>query len=455
MATRFSVRALIAAFLFSLSSSAPLSAQEDWPNWLGESGTGAITDSNLVEEFSEDGPPVVWRQPIGPGYTGPSVENGRLFVMDRTDENGDGIALENGNREGLDGGERVMCLDANTGEEIWSHNYDCPYTIQYPNGPRCTPTCDGDHVYTLGAMGHLICFKSENGEIVWEKNLADEYGAKPPIWGYASHPVVDGDNLLVPAAGEGSGAGVVALNKMTGEEIWRAVETVDVAYAPLVFYEHENERQLIFWHSDGISSLNPETGEEFWNVKFPEEVNPSNTSITTPAIIDDLLMISEFYKGAIVIELDSNPPAARELWRTSKQPAANAESLNSLMSSLVHKDGYAYGVTGLGHFRCLEIETGDMQWTVDDWMEPGERPVMFATAFLFENEGRYFVFNDIGELMIIKLSPEGMEEISRAKILEPTSVARGRQVVWSHPAAAGGMMYLRNDAEIVCLDLRK
>ena len=230
---------------------------DDWPHWMGPGTDGIWNEIGTIDQFPETGPKVLWRQQIGSGYAGPSVVGEQLFIMDRTTlEDRAGDKVENNIKQigKIVGGERVRCLNTKTGEEVWSHEYECDYKIAYPTGPRCTPAVAGDQVFTLGAMGRLICFDKATGDVVWEKELTSEYETKPPVWGYASHPFVKGDMLLVPVGGKGSG--VVAFNRNTGEEIWRAVTTTDICYAPLVMYEPDGaERQSIFWHADGITSF--------------------------------------------------------------------------------------------------------------------------------------------------------------------------------------------------------
>ncbi|MGI9517798.1 MAG: PQQ-binding-like beta-propeller repeat protein [Pirellulaceae bacterium] len=440
--------------LLSLLFLPALATADDWPRWMGPGMDGVWGEMGILEQFSDSGAKIDWRVELGGGYAGPAVASGHVYVMDRTDdERGGEVENDIRNAGEIAGGERVLCLNAKTGEEVWSHTYDCPYSVAYPTGPRCTPTVDGDHVYTLGAMGDLICFRADSGEIVWQKKLTGEYETKPPLWGYSSHPLVDGEQLLVPVGGEGTG--VVSFNKKTGEELWRAVTTMDVAYAPLVIYEADGERQLVFWHADGVTSLDPGSGKEYWTVKFPEEQNASQTSIATPRIVGDRLFISEYYKGSLLLQIKSNPPGVEELWRSFKTDPKHETGLNSMMATPVISEGHVYGIgyngRGAGILRCLEMETGEMKWTEENWLE--EEPVVFATAFIVSNHDRYFMFNDNGELMIALMTPEGFEEIDRASILEPTSVARGRKVVWSHPAFSDKHMFARNDKEIVSVDL--
>jgi outer membrane protein assembly factor BamB len=449
------VRLCLFVALFTYLSQ-PCFAQgtSDWPRWMGAKMDGVWREQGILEKFPEGGPKVRWRMPIGPGYTGPSVAAGRVFVMDRTKDEAKGIGVENDIRKTgeISGGERIQCLDATTGKELWAHQYDCSYKIAYPTGPRCTPTVDDDRVYTLGAMGHLKCLLVSDGSVVWEKSLTELYGAKPPPWGYASHPLVDGPRLYVPVGGEGSG--VVCFDKITGEEKWKALTVTDIAYAPLVIYEKDGERQLLSWNGDGVDSLNPETGERFWNVIFPEEkVQPAATTIATPRIIGNLFFVTEYYKGSLLLEIGSNPPNVKEVYRTYTNDPRNETSLNALMTTPVVKDGLIYGVDGDGEFRCVTVEKNELIWR--DKKVFAKNPAMFGTLFVVENEGRYLMFSDEGELIIAKLSREGFQQIDRAKILEPTGAARGRKIVWSHPAFADGCMFARNDKEIVCVELTK
>ena len=166
---------LVFGILIGIGLAVSMAFADDWPRWMGPNMDAVVNESGLISKFPEGGPEVLWRQPIGPGYAGPSVVGDHLYVMDRTEDAGKGNEVENAIKKAgqVAGGERVQCLNIQTGEQVWAHTYDCPYKIAYPTGPRTTPAVDGDHVYTLGAMGHLICFKSKSGEVVWEKELAD------------------------------------------------------------------------------------------------------------------------------------------------------------------------------------------------------------------------------------------------------------------------------------------
>ncbi len=173
-------------------------------------------------------------------------------------------------RQGVPGHERVLCLDAADGKVLWKHDYDCPYTISYPNGPRTTPVVESETVYTLGAMGDLLCLSTTDGQVRWSKKLTEAYKTDPPVWGYASHLLVDGELLYTLAGGEGSA--IVALNKQTGKEVWRALSSQEVGYSPPMIYELAGKRQLVVWLSEAIYGLDPTTGKELWKVDYPQGV---------------------------------------------------------------------------------------------------------------------------------------------------------------------------------------
>ncbi len=430
----------------------------DWPRWMGPNMDGVWRVDGIVESLPETGPPVKWRQPIGPGYTGPSVSAGRVFVMDRiVDKSLTPEQLREARKAGqIPGKERVLCLEYSTGNTLWQHEYDCVYTIQYPSGPRCTPQVDGELVYTLGAMGDLICFQVADGKIVWQKKFSEiaktgEEPAKPPFWGYASHPMIDGPRLIVPVGGDGSA--MMAFDKLTGKEIWRNITSSDIAYAPLVFHGEGARRQVIFWHADGIEGLNPETGELFWHIKWPEEQQQpgATTSIVTPQIVGDLFYISEYFAGSLVLRLKSDPPGAEEFFRSVTNDPRHETSLNSLMTTPVIRDGLVYGLTGDGLMRCNRLENGELVW--EEKAAIGDKPQEFGTLFIVQQGGRFFSLDDHGRLSIISLSEGGMMVHSSCQLIKATQNARGRTVVWSHPAFAGTHIIARNDEEIICFDL--
>ncbi len=251
------------AISFAIFSSA---AADDWNQWLGPNRDSVWNESGIITSIPEGGLKAKWRTPISQGFSGPAVAGNRVFVTDYLVEKGD-QAFDPGKRNELLGTERVHCLDLETGKVIWTHSYPCQYSISYGLGPRATPTIDGENVYTLGAEGHLYCFNVADGRVKWMKNLKQDYGVKEaPMWGYAAHPLVVGDQLFCLVGGKGSVA--VAFDKNSGDEIWRALDEENIGYCPPTMIHAGGKDQLLIWHAAALNSLNPATGDTYWSVKI-------------------------------------------------------------------------------------------------------------------------------------------------------------------------------------------
>jgi outer membrane protein assembly factor BamB len=444
---RLSVPLAAALVLF-----APVSARaDDWPQWLGPQRDGVWRETGLLDKFPKGGPKVVWRTPLENGFSGPAVADGRVYVTDRLrakDDKGNPLRPTRGG--GFPGKERVLCLNEADGKVLWKHEYDCPYKVYFPNGPRCTPLVHKGKVYALGAMGDLLCLDAKKGDVLWSKNLAKEYKAELPVWGFAAHPLIDGDLLYCLVGGEGSA--VVALNKDTGREAWKALTCEEVGYAPPMIYEAGGKRQLIIWHTEAVNALNPATGEVYWSQPYPTTGKPKRpaVSVATPVRLGDLFYVSSFYHGGLMLKLDTKKPAAAVLWQSKDEPR-KLDGLHALVATPVLKDGHLYGICAEGELRCQKAATGEQVW--QSLQVFGGEKTNYATAFLVPQGDRFFIFNDSGELILAELSPKGYKEIDRAKLLEPTYEARGRKVVWSPPAYANRCVFARNDKEIISASL--
>ncbi len=420
---------------------------DDWPQWLGPERDGVWRESGILEKFPADGPTVRWRTPIGAGYSGPAVAEGRVFVMDRqlaTAAANPSNAFERGR---IPGSERVLCFNEPDGKLLWAHEYDCPYTVSYAAGPRTTPVVHAGRVYTIGSEGNLFCLDAATGKEVWSRDFKKDFSVQTPTWGFAGHPLVDGNKLICLAGGEGSVA--VAFDKETGKELWRALSAREPGYAPPVIFEAGGRRQLIIWHPEALNSLDPETGALLWSE--PGKANAGMT-IATPRKLGDLLYVTSFYNGSVMMRLAPDKATASKLWQSNKASEKDTDALHSTMSTPFLEGGYIYGVCSYGQLRCLRAETGERVWETFA-ATTGDKPVRWANAFLVKNGTRFFLFNETGDLIIAKLSPKGYEEISRAHLLEPTNNDPRRMVVWSHPAFANRSVYVRNDKEMVCVSL--
>jgi len=420
---------------------------DDWPQWLGPRRDAVWRESDLVEKFPTNGPPIRWRAAIGAGYAGPVVAGGRVYVADR--QLGQGASNPADPRGGGQSRslERVLGLSEADGRLLWKHEYECPYTISYPAGPRVAPMVSGGKVYTLGAEGNLFCLDADKGKVLWSRDFKKDFGIKAPVWGFAGHPLLDGQRLICLVGGPGSTA--VAFDKDTGTEIWRALSAEEPGYSSPVICQAGGKRQLILWHPEAANSLNPETGEVYWSVPFKSR---AGMSIATPRQLGDFLFFTSFYNGSLMLRLDSAIPAATTAWRTLKVNEKDTTHLNAVMCTPFLDEGFIYGLCSYGQLRCLKMDTGERVWETFQATTSGE-PVRWANAFIVKNGNRFFLFNEKGDLTIAKLSPRGYEEISRAHLLAPTGDAAGRAVLWSHPAFANRRVYARNDKEIICVDL--
>ncbi|MBV9125087.1 MAG: PQQ-like beta-propeller repeat protein, partial [Planctomycetes bacterium] len=342
---------------------APAVRADDWPQWLGPERDGVWRETGILERFPEQGPPIRWRTPVGGGYSGPAVAEGRVFVTDRVLPEGTSNPRNAFARSATPGKERVLCLDEATGKVLWKHEYDCPYTVSYPAGPRATPVVHDGKVYTLGAMGDLLCLDVKTGKVLWSRNLPRDYEVPVPLWGFAAHPLLDGDKLICLVGGEGSV--VVAFHKDTGKELWRALSAAEPGYCPPMIYQVGGQRQLIVWHPEAVNSLDPETGKVYWSEKFPVK---AGLTIPTPRLLGNQLFLTCFYDGSLMLRLDPSTPRASVLWKSkvhSEQPN-RTDYLHSIMCTPFLKDGHIYGVCSYGQLRCLKADTGERLWETLD-----------------------------------------------------------------------------------------
>ena len=428
--------------IWGLLAANSLSARaDDWPQWLGPTRDSQWRETDVIEKFPSGGPKVLWRTPIAGGYSGPAVAAGRVFVTDYMRTSGDAVN-DPGARPELKGRERVLCLDASSGKELWKHEYDCNYSISYPAGPRATPAVDGDRLYVLGAEGNLHCLDVATGKVVWHVELKKAYGAPTPLWGFCSHPLIDGDTLYVLAGGEGSVA--VALDKRTGQKKWQALSDRDAGYCSPSIVDAGGTRQLIVWHPTAVNGLDPATGAVHWTVPL---VPDYGMSINTPTRVGDHLFAAGIKSKGVMLRLAADKPAVEELWRSNSQ-----RGMGPVHSPPVAVGEFLFGVDGEGELTCLEPASGKRLWRTYEATTRSRR-ANSSTAFLVRNGERFYIFNENGELLIARLTPEGYTELDRAALLKPTHEAFGRTVLWSHPAFANRAMFARNGEELICVSL--
>ena len=417
------------------------SQAEDWPHWMGPGRNNVWTETGILERFPEGGPTVLWRTPIAGGYSGPAVSDGRIYVTDYVTS--EAVKVANFERKNFTGIERALCLDEKTGKILWKHEYPVRYSISYPAGPRCTPVVDGGDVYTLGAEGHLYCFAAKTGEIKWSKHLPAAYNTKTALWGYAAHPLVDGKHLITLAGGDGSHT--VALDKQTGEEVWRSGTASEQGYSPPTIINYAGVRQLILLSPDHVRSVNPETGAEYWSVPY----EASNGSIImSPVLCGEYLYVAGFSQRSLLLKMTSEKPGATEVWRDKRKEAISPVNVQPFFA-----DGVLYGLDQSGDLAAVAIPSGDRLWETSQPL--AERRLGSGTAFIIQQADRFWMFTEHGELVIAEMDKDGFRELDRTKVIEPSNVAFGRDVVWSMPAFANKHAYIRNDNEIICVELKQ
>ncbi|MFC1764747.1 PQQ-binding-like beta-propeller repeat protein [Planctomycetota bacterium] len=410
----------------------------DWPQWRGPQRNGTWTEAGIVDRFTDTNPESRWQMPVGPGYNGPTVADGRVFVMDRLTE--------------PHAAERIHCFAADTGHSLWIHTYPCVYTkVGYPAGPRAAVTIEQGRAYSLGAMGDLFCLDAGTGQVYWHQDLKKQFNIGIPTWGVSAAPLVWRDLLIIQAGGR-DGACLVALDKKTGSEKWRALDDKASYVAPMII-EQAQQPVLVCWSGTQVSGLNPTTGTVHWQIPF----KPIRMviGIADPVYWQEHLFVSGFFDGSLLIKLHPNELQAEQVWHRRGKDERSTDALHCCISTPVIQDGHVYGVDSYGELRCLELASGDRVWESQAPM-PKER---WANIHMVQRDGQVWMFTERGDLLITELSPQGYQEISRTHLIDPTTVQLKRKggvgVCWSHPAFAQQSVYVRNDQELRCFSLKK
>lgn len=411
-----------------------VASADDWPQWRGPQRDGVWREDGIVRELPPGQLAHVWSVDIGPGYSGPTVAEGRVYVMDRQPKD----------REAT---ERVHCFESATGKALWTLEYPAEYRISYTAGPRASVTVHEGKAYCVGAMGHFHCLDAERGTVIWKRDLQSDYDIQMPIWGIAASPIVFGDLVIQQVCGAGD-ACMVAFDKNTGKEVWRALKDRG-AYSSPVLMQQDGSDVLVCWTGDSLSGLDPNNGNVYWSHPFPPSRMP--IGVGDPVVSGETIFVSSFYDGSLMVRAPKETLSSEVVWRAVGPDEQQTQSLHAMIGTCIVQDNLVFGADSYGEFRCLDATTGKRLWE-DTKAVPRAR---WATIHMVRESDRVWMFNERGELMITKLSRDGLEILSRSQLIEPTRDQLGQRggVCWSHPAYAERSVFARNDRRLVRVSL--
>lgn len=390
-----------------LNAEAADNSKADWPQWRGPNRDGISSETGFLKNWPKEGPKVSWQIPLGDGYSGISITQGKVYTMFA---------------EGND--EFVICLNASDGKEVWRFRSGAKFTEQRGDGPRSMPTVHGDSVFALGAEGKLYALDAHDGKKLWAHHFVEEFDSSVPTWGFSSAPLVEGNLILVEAGGKDEKA-IVAFDQKSGDVVW-TTHTDEVGYSSPISIDFGGVRQIIFLTSKTLLSLAPENGQIHWKYPWPEGIN-----IATPIFIpDDKIFISASYdKGAVLLRMIAGEDGigVEEVWKS--------RTMKNHFNSSVLQGDYLYGFDN-AILTCIKVNTGEEQW----------RQRGFGKGSLLLADRHLIILGEGGKLALVEATPNEYREKACFQLFDDKC--------WTVPTLAGGRLYLRNQKEMVCLDLR-
>lgn len=388
----------------------------DWPQWRGDSRRDHSPDKGLLARWPQEGPKQVWLfNNAGLGYAGYSIAKDSLFTM------------------GLrDGQEFLIAVNASTGKELWSTPAGPKYPNGWGDGPRMTPTVDGDRVFAIGGQGLLICVEAKNGRLVWSKNLVTDLGGKLQDWGYTESPLVVGDVVIcTPGGDQGTLAG---LDKSSGAVRWRSSGLTDHAqYSSPILIQHEGQPQVVQLVMNRFFGVSPKNGSVLWKKDFPGRI----AVIPTPIHEDGIVYVTAGYGvGCEAIRLGAN---------NSVNPLYSNKVMKNHHGGVVCVNGYLYGHSDGGGWVCQELKTGKEIWSHKGF---GKGSVTYADGKLICLDERN------GDVALVEATTQGWNELSRFKLAPLSSKRSSQGGIWPHPVVVNGRLYLRDQELLHCFDLK-
>lgn len=387
----------------------------DWPAWRGPDRTDVSEETGLLQSWPEGGPSKVWvSDAAGLGYSGMAVVGDTIYTMG---------AVE---RE-----EFLIAINVADGSRKWATPIGPRLKNGWGDGPRGTPTVDGDYVYALGGEGDLVCCKAATGETVWDASMRD-LGGSIPDWGYTESVLVDGEKLLcTPGGDEGT---IAAFNKLNGEILWRSKGFTEKAhYSSIIAIEHNGVRQYVQLTESKLAGVDAKTGEQLWSMPW----NGRTAVIPTPIYRDGHVYVSSGYgAGCMLVKLTD--VAAEQVYKN--------ENMKNHHGGVLLLGDHVYGHSDKVGWVCQDFKTGEIVWRDKEVL--GKGAVTYADGRLYcVDEGR-------GTVVLADASPSGWEEHGRFTIDPQTTQRADRGMIWTHPTVANGKLYLRDQELILCYDIK-
>lgn len=441
---------LTTALLLTLS--AYVNAQgSDWPKFLGPLGTSVSTEKGIITPWPKEGPKILWHKEVGPGYAMPVISKGKLYHFDRKAKR-----IDDREENKL---VRLMCMDAKTGKEHWSYEYQSIYKdhFGYNSGPRCSPLVDGDFVYIYGVEGELHCVRADTGKFVWSINVNKEFNVVQNFFGVGSTPVIEGDLLICQVGGspdgsttrdlfnqtlKGNGCGVVAFNKHTGKVAYKISDEL-ASYASPVLATINSRRYCFVFARGGLLAFDPANGKIDFHLPWRDE-NVESVNAANPVVVGDKVFISETYGvGAALLKI--KPGGYDVLWKDANK--FKKSMMNHWATSIYH-DGYLYGCSGRNtdnaDLRCIELETGKVIWT--------EKRLTRTSLLMID--GHFICLAEDGKMRLLKVTPKMYDEVSLVELKDAKTKEQLLEYpCWAAPIVSHGLLYVRGEERIVCLEL--
>lgn len=404
--------------LLGLAVLAAPAVAADWPQWLGPKRDGSSTEK--VKPWKGE-LKVLWREKVGPGHSSPVVASGKVYLF----------AQVKGKQE-----EALTAYDATSGKQLWSTAYEREkFWSPFGTGPQGTPAVVGGRAYTYGATGILTCFDARSGTKKWQVDTRKTFKPKSLFFGAACSPLVEGDKVVVNVGAKG--ASVVAFKTDDGAVAWKMLDD-RASYSSGIAFGEGEQRQVVFLTQQGLRSFAPKDGKVFWKLPLVDKLNESST---TPVKVGDWLLASSVSYGMMGVKLGTkgNQPTAEKEWHNPKLTCYFSTPIPVGEDLVFAVTGVASLLNPKSNLHCVEVKTGKVLWTK-------EGVGKYHAALLRTGDDRLLMLSDLGDLVLIDPHPREYRELARSKVVK-------KEQIWAHPALANGRVYLRDERELICLQL--